>query len=201
MTLSRWFRDYLYIPLGGNRCSAPRMYLNLFVVFLLCGFWHGASWSFILWGFLHGAFLTFERMGLGNVLGRSGRPLATLYTLAAVLLGWVFFQCATIDHAFGFVSVLVGLSFGGDTFYQFRDVFTNDVAIGFTIGVIGGCPLLPRVRLGFAGWIRRASDRGVRRRRLSRLGLLANLALGGLFFACCVRAMANTYTPFLYFRF
>ncbi|MGB0581907.1 MAG: hypothetical protein ACPGVU_19605, partial [Limisphaerales bacterium] len=182
-------------------CSAPRMYLNLFVVFLLCGFWHGASWSFILWGFLHGMFLTFERMGLGTVLARAGRPLATLYTLAAVLLGWVFFQCTTIDQAFGFVSVLVGLSFGGDTFYQFRDVFTNDVAIAFTIGVLGGCPLLPRIRSGSAGWIHRATDRGVRRRRNSCLGWLANLALAGLFFACCVRAMANTYTPFLYFRF
>lgn len=201
MTLSRWFRDYLYIPLGGNRCSAGRLYLNLFVVFLLCGFWHGASWSFILWGFVHGMFLTFERMGLVTALEHLGRPLATLYTLAAVLLGWVFFQCTTIDHAFGFLSVLGGLSFGGNTFYQFRDVFTNDVAIAFVIGVIGGCPLMPAIRKSLAGWIRGKVDRSVRRRRSSLVALLANLGLAGLFFACCMRAMANTYTPFLYFRF
>lgn len=201
MTLSRWFRDYLYIPLGGSRCPAGRMYLNLFVVFLLCGFWHGASWNFILWGLLHGAFLTFERVGWVHFLEKMGRPIAMGYTLTAVLLGWVFFQCATIDHAFGFVSVLGGLTFGGNTFYQFRDVFTNDVAIAFLVGVVGACPLLPALRCGLAAWIRRVADRIRRRRWMSFIGIGANLALATLFFACCVRAMANTYTPFLYFRF
>ena len=201
MTLSRWFRDYLYIPLGGNRCSPIRMYLNLFVVFLLCGFWHGASWSFLFWGFLHGTFLTLERIGLSRVLARLGRPLATVYTLGAVLLGWVFFQCATMEHAFGFVSVLGGLTFGGNTFYQFRDLFTNDVAIAFVAAVAGGCPLLPALRRAMAGWVRGVREREGRRRRNTAVNLAANLGLAVLFLACCVRAMANTYTPFLYFRF
>ena len=201
MTLSRWFRDYLYIPLGGNRLSPGRTYLNLFMVFLLCGFWHGASWSFIFWGFLHGTFLTLERMGLAKLLKRIGTVASSCYTLFAVLLGWVFFQSPTIGHAFGFLSVLGGASFGGITFYEFRDLFTNDVAIAFGLAVVGACPALAVCRRRLARWIRKTSDRAIRRRRTTFVAIAGNVLLALFFFVCCVKAMANTYTPFLYFRF
>ncbi len=75
ISLSSWFRDYLYVPLGGNRHSAARVYVNLVIVFFLCGLWHGASWNFVIWGLFHGAFLVVERLGLANRVMRLWRPL------------------------------------------------------------------------------------------------------------------------------
>src|SRR2546425_1448106 len=89
ISLSNFFRDYLYIPLGGNRRGKVRGYANLVIVFLLCGLWHGANWTFILWGAWHGVFLVLERAGVEGALERTWRPLRHAYALAAVLGGWV----------------------------------------------------------------------------------------------------------------
>lgn len=110
MTLSRWFRDYVYIPLGGNRHGALRTYRNLFVVFLLTGFWHGASWNFMVWGLLHGLFLVVERMGLAGLLGRIWQPVAHAYVLAVALVGWVFFRTETIPTAIAYLRAMGGMS-------------------------------------------------------------------------------------------
>src|SRR6476661_1478866 len=75
ISLSSWFRDYLYIPLGGNRCSEKRGYSNLLIVFFLCGLWHGASWTFVIWGLYHGFFLVLERLRFGQVQESLWRPL------------------------------------------------------------------------------------------------------------------------------
>src|SRR5215469_14568338 len=92
ISLSSWFRDYLYVPLGGNRISNARTYFNLCVVFLLCGLWHGAAWTFVAWGAAHGALLVIERLGLGRVLARAPRPVRHAYVLAAVMATWVLFR-------------------------------------------------------------------------------------------------------------
>ena len=95
ISLSSWFRDYLYIPLGGNRCSETRNHLNLLIVFFLCGLWHGASWTFVIWGLYHGFFIVLEHAGLGRVLDRQARPLRHSYALLVVLVGWVIFRAPT----------------------------------------------------------------------------------------------------------
>src|SRR6266571_8697206 len=82
ISLSNFFRDYLYVPLGGNRRGTARAYANLVIVFLLCGLWHGASWTFILWGIWHGVFLVLERAGLETALAKLSSPLRHLYALA-----------------------------------------------------------------------------------------------------------------------
>ncbi len=108
ISLSNWFRDYLYIPLGGNRKGELRTCLNLVTVFFLCGLWHGASWTFVFWGLYHGFFLGLERLGFGKVLDRIARPIRHIYTLAVVVVGWVFFRANTFPQAVAMCQAMVG---------------------------------------------------------------------------------------------
>ena len=102
MSLSSFFRDYVYISLGGNRISTSRTYLNLIIVFFLTGFWHGASWSFVVWGLFHGLFMVIERLGFEKVLEKSWKPLANFYTLLVVIFAWVLFRADTLQYALGY---------------------------------------------------------------------------------------------------
>jgi alginate O-acetyltransferase complex protein AlgI len=117
MTLSRWFRDYVYIPLGGNRLGVARTYFNLLTVFVLTGFWHGASWNFLIWGLIHGLFLVIERVGFAGWLSRAWAPLAHIYVAGVVLLGWVFFRAENLSQAINILKAMVGFAeapaFGG----------------------------------------------------------------------------------------
>ncbi|MGD8338870.1 MAG: MBOAT family protein, partial [Desulfobacterales bacterium] len=97
ISLSSWFRDYLYIPLGGNHRGPLRTYLNLLIVFFLCGLWHGASWNFVIWGLLHGLFLVIERLGFEKILNRWWSPLRYLYVMLVVCTGWVFFRAENLS--------------------------------------------------------------------------------------------------------
>jgi alginate O-acetyltransferase complex protein AlgI len=102
ISLSTWFRDYVYVPLGGNRKGAARTYLNLMLVFFLTGLWHGASWNFVIWGFLHGFFLILERLFLGNWLERLP-GLNRIYTLFVVVNAWVFFNAKDLHYAMSYI--------------------------------------------------------------------------------------------------
>jgi D-alanyl-lipoteichoic acid acyltransferase DltB (MBOAT superfamily) len=117
ISLSSWFRDYLYIPMGGNRVSVPRWYLNLFVVMLICGFWHGANYTFLVWGGLHGFYLIFSiltrslRDHLVRMIGLDRVPklhgyLKILITFSLVCFAWIFFRADTISNAFNIISHL-----------------------------------------------------------------------------------------------
>jgi alginate O-acetyltransferase complex protein AlgI len=111
ISLSRWFRDYLYIPLGGNRNGAVRTYVTLTLVFLLCGFWHGASWTFVVWGAYHGLFLVVERItGLRRVPEGRQVLLRRLATLLVVVCGWVIFRCDDLGQAGHFFTAMFGLT-------------------------------------------------------------------------------------------
>ena len=103
MTLSRWMRDYLYIPLGGNKVSKSRMFFNLWVVFLLSGLWHGASWNFVIWGTYHGLFLIADRLFLLKILNSIGKFPAIAVTFVITLVGWVFFRIDNISLALDFL--------------------------------------------------------------------------------------------------
>ena len=108
ISLSTWFRDYLYLPMGGNRGSRFRTYLNLMIVFLLCGLWHGASWNFVCWGLHHGTFLIVERTGWGTYLGKRSLWLRQGYTLLAVMTAWVWFRANDLPHALNMFKALIG---------------------------------------------------------------------------------------------
>src|SRR3954451_9725150 len=116
MTLSAWFRDYVYIPLGGSRGGFWPTARNLWIVFLLCGAWHGASWNFIIWGMWHGLFLSIERIGIvERTLSCTPAVLRNIYVLVVVLVGWVFFRSLTLDQALDMLTRMFGLHQGSQT--------------------------------------------------------------------------------------
>ena len=108
MSLSSWFRDYVYIPLGGNRCKVPRVIFNLLVVWLLTGFWHGAAWNFVLWGIYYGILLILEKYILDNLVKRIPKILRWLVTMICVMVGWVLFSAPSIGEAFRYIGVMFG---------------------------------------------------------------------------------------------
>lgn len=107
ITLSNWMRDYLYIPIGGNRVkSKVRLYFNLWVVFLISGFWHGAAWTFIAWGIFHGAFLILDRLFLLRFYKMIGKPLSIIITFIITLVGWVIFRAETFSQAMSYIVIM-----------------------------------------------------------------------------------------------
>jgi alginate O-acetyltransferase complex protein AlgI len=113
ISLSSWFRDYLYFSLGGNRGTALQTARNLFVVFLLCGLWHGAAWTFIAWGLLHGALLVLERGPFGDWLARSPIGFRWIYVQLGAIVAWVFFRSPDLSSALDYLEGMAGLSPGG----------------------------------------------------------------------------------------
>jgi alginate O-acetyltransferase complex protein AlgI len=192
LSLSRWFRDYLYLPLGGSRRGVGRTYLNLAVVFLLCGLWHGASWSFVAWGAYHGALLILERAGWGRVLQRLPSSFQVVQTLLAVMVGWVLFRAETLGQAGTYLRALFGGGASGSPF-ETVSTLTPGVVLAFAAGVIGSAPTLTelagawRTRLGApAGPV---------------LGWAGNGAVVALLVLSCLQVASSTYNPFIYFRF
>lgn len=129
MTLSRWMKDYLYIPLGGNRVSTARMYFNLCTVFLISGFWHGASWNFIFWGAYHGVFQILDRLFLIKLLEKLPKIVQVLFTFVLVVIGWVFFRVDSIEQAFVIVKTMFDVSKVANVF-EFGQMFWVMLVVG-----------------------------------------------------------------------
>ena len=110
ISLSSWFRDYVYIPLGGSRCSKVKIYRNLLAVFILCGFWHGAQWTFLIWGLIHGSLLILERLFLDRVLQKLPKIISRLYCLVALIVAWVVFRSDSLPNAWTYIQQMFLLS-------------------------------------------------------------------------------------------
>ena len=198
ISLSNFFRDYLYIPLGGNERGKVRTYVNLLVVFLLCGLWHGASWTFVSWGGWHGMFLIAERAGLGRVLARTWRPVRHGYALAAVVGGWVLFRCDTLAHAGAYYLALGGLGMhdvSAGLKYPPRMLLDNLTTITLGAALIGAMPV--------GRWLVAMIARGRTPSRAASTLLLVGewLWLAAVLMASYAYLAAGTYNPFIYFRF
>jgi alginate O-acetyltransferase complex protein AlgI len=197
ISLSNWFRDYLYIPLGGNRVSAQRVYLNLFIVFFLTGLWHGATWNFVIWGLLHGSFMIIERIGFGKILDRAPKIIQHIYTLFVVVIIWVFFRADDLPTAIGFIKSMFG--FGHSGVLTIDMFFNRDVAFAFLVGVImsvdGFNFMLRRlVRAGLTSGINTQVFKSIFRNSKSVFLLL-------IFIYAALTVAAGSYNPFIYFRF
>ena len=203
ISLSTWFRDYLYIPLGGNRVGPVRLGANLLTVFLLCGLWHGASWTFLLWGLYHGLFLVLERGGLGKALERAWAPVRHVYALLVVLVGWVFFRADSLAGALNMLDAMTGLAAPATANAPIvGEMLLPAVVLALAAAVIFACPV---GRLfSYVQWRVLFHVRHLR--------LLWAMARGGfagvqmtvfviLFLASTAEMAATTYNPFIYFRF
>ncbi len=199
MSLSNWFRDYLYIPLGGNRRGPVRTYFNLFLVFLLCGLWHGANWTFVFWGLYHGFFLIVERLGLGALLARLWRPLRHAYALLVILVGWVFFRADTLAQARAVLSAMAGFASGDPAVHNLGLYVTPGLVAVLVVAVAVSMPL----QALYTRWRGRLAALHGNGAGLAH-GLLAAAETGAftvLLVASLARVAADTYNPFIYFRF
>lgn len=178
MTLGSWFREYLYIPLGGNRVSKSRLYFNLFVVWAATGFWHGASWNFIFWGLFFFVFLVIERMGFKQVLERHS-AFSHVYVIFFLLLSWALFavtDLGMLGDLFTRMFVPVG---GVDWIYYLRNYI-----VVFILGTVLSTPALKGLYL-----------------RLEKNNVFCLIFFGAIFLASTAYLVDATYNPFLYFRF
>lgn len=190
MSLSTWFRDYLYIPLGGNRRGTARTYINLMIVFACTGFWHGASWSFLIWGLYHGMFLVAERVGFGRVLDRLPKFIGHIYTLLAVLFGWVLFRADTLGAAITYMGDMLNFA----DFGLANAVSQLDNLKGITIiaGIIGSTPIVAAAKKLFE----KRGEPGE-----ATASVLSTAACAVLFCFAIVCLTGSDYNPFIYFRF
>jgi len=196
ITLSAWFRDYLYIPLGGSHASSGRTFLNLVTVFFLCGLWHGASWTFVVWGLYHGAFLVIERVAARDA--RTPGPWRIVrhaYVLLVVMVGWVFFRADSMGHAVSVLAAMAGQPASAPTPFAVAWYLTPPVMLAMGVGVLGSLPV--------GDWLQRRvgaapEDGATRGLPLAAANILLVSVLLGLSFA---QIAARTYNPFIYFRF
>ncbi|UOO38297.1 MBOAT family protein [Oscillospiraceae bacterium CM] len=190
ISLTTWFRDYVYIPLGGNRCGRWKNVRNIVIVWLLTGFWHGAAWTFIAWGLYFCVLLLGEKFLWGKLLEKSPSPLRHIYTLLLVVIGWVFFRADTFGQAFHFIAVMFGggAPESGQTLYLLYEYWPE-----LLVSVIAAMPVKNAVqkRLEKAPSIS------------GRLLLAAGPRLLALFlFALSyLKLVVGSFNPFIYFRF
>ncbi len=190
ISLSSWFRDYLYIPMGGSRVGPWRVYFNLSLVFLLCGLWHGAAWTFVVWGVWHGFLLVIERAGLSQLLARAPAIVARSYTLLAVMIGWVFFRADSVPHPAHYLGAMFGGGSGGEA-VPWQMYVPNTALVGLAAGT--ALALFRREQLPAFVQTRIVGN--------SWFNTLAIPALALVFVVSVASLAAGTYNPFIYFRF
>ncbi|MCL2498497.1 MAG: MBOAT family protein, partial [Symbiobacteriaceae bacterium] len=188
MTLGTWFREYVYIPLGGNRRGLKITLRNLAVVWLLTGIWHGASWNFLLWGCYYGLIIILERVGLGALLEKLPRALRHIYTLFLVLLGWVLFEAENLAWGRGFLAALFGVQgLGwGDHLFRYEALSYGTILL---ISMLVATELPEKL-------LAKVAHRLPRSTYWLRFGVTA-LGLG----LSLAYIIDSSYNPFLYFRF
>ena len=190
MSLSRWFRDYMYIPLGGNQGSSAATYRNLYLVFIATGLWHGAQWTFLAWGLYHGTWLVIERRTRDRRTERSGpQVLRRASTFLIVVVGWVFFRAASLSSAARYLVAMVTPRLGGlapELHAALTSYRKLDLALALTVVLVPGTFTMGK-------FLERESDGRAAVARAVYAGVLAPYA--------AVVVAAGTFSPFLYFKF
>ena len=189
MSLGSWFRDYVYIPLGGNRVSRMRHLFNIFVVWMLTGFWHGAAWDFIVWGLFFAVLLMVEKLWLLKYLKKS-RVLSHIYVVVLIIISFVIFDASSMGQAFSYIGSMFGA--GGYPLVSTEFLYyLRSYGVVLILGIIGATPLPKKL------W-----------NRIAATGIGSNImtfaepiALSALLLCCSAYLVDGSYNPFLYFRF
>ena len=187
MSLSGWFRDYVYIPLGGSRAGTAKQVRNILLVWTLTGLWHGAAWNFLLWGLYFGILLLGEKFWWGKALERAPSPLRHLYAMVIVVLGWVLFRCEGLSAVGSYLGAMFGLSGAG---WGQALYFLRQYGVFLAVGAVASLPVKDALR---AALQRRKAERAIQWG-----SALAGLGLLGLSFLQLISSTAN---PFIYYRF
>ncbi len=189
MSLGTWFRDYVYIPLGGNRVSKPRWFFNIFVVWFLTGFWHGAAWNFIIWGLFFAVLLILEKVVLLKYLNKT-KVLSRIYTLVAVGISFVIFNATDMKEAFSYISGMFGVGevpLASTEFFYYLKSF----AVTLVIGIIGATPI-----------VKRCVEKIFENSKISKfIWVLEPIGLVVLLAVMTAYLVDGSFNPFLYFRF
>ena len=196
ISMSTFFRDYVYIPLGGNRCSRPRWIFNILVVWFLTGLWHGAEWNFVLWGLYFAVILLIERLFLGRILKKLP-VLNHLYAILLIAYGWVIFRCGSVGEIWELTKALFGVYGLQGNGTQPAVTLLSLAGVGviaavvFVIALVASTPILPKIRELLS-----------HKPRLARVAAVAgDVALFALFFLSVVELALGSYNPFIYFKF
>lgn len=189
MSLGSWFRDYVYIPLGGNRVSKLRWFFNIFVVWALTGFWHGAEWNFIIWGLMFGILLVIEKVWLLDKLKKT-KVINHIYVMFFVLISFVIFNASSMNEAFSYIGGMFGA--GGIKFASVECFYyLRSYGIMLIIGIIGSTPLIKNVCLKL--------EAGQKSSKI--INVLEPVALAAILILCTAFLVDGSFNPFLYFRF
>ena len=190
ISLSTWFREYVYIPLGGNRCTPSRHILNLLIVWMLTGLWHGAQWNFMFWGLYYGVILILEKYLWGSKIEKLPAAVQHIYAFVLVLFGWVFFFSPTLGYAGQYLKVMFGIGAKGIFDKQgFFMIFTNWLLI--VIAILASAPRGYKLLKKITGCWQSEEVRTI----------VTCAVYIAMFLLCIAFLVTETYNPFLYFRF
>ncbi|SFK17943.1 alginate O-acetyltransferase complex protein AlgI [Halobacillus dabanensis] len=193
ISLGSWFRDYVYIPLGGNRGGLAKTIRNLLIVWTITGFWHGASWTFMAWGFYYGVLITVERLGLSLWLEKLWRPFQHLYLILIVMIGWVFFRADDFTYSIAYIQTMFG--WGIDSIMDSQSyIYWNDYWYIFLFGILFSLPVLPYIKEKTSHLLEANSVRVI-------FPLFAAAFYMVLMIGSVIQLVNSTYNPFIYFRF
>lgn len=182
ISLGSWFRDYLYIPLGGNRVSSIKFLRNILVVWFLTGLWHGSSWNFIAWGMYYGIILLIEKFLLGKYLEKMPKAFQHLYTMIFVIFGWVLFRSETLSFGIDYIRTMLGLN-GNQLISQTTIYYLMEYKVAFIIAIITSMPIYP--------WLNKRFNL----QYIKPVFLIAMLTISVMYL------ITSTFNPFIYFRF
>lgn len=186
ISLSTWFKEYVYIPLGGNRTG--NTYVNLFIVFLITGLWHGASWNFVFWGLWHGLFMIIERL-IRNKSWYIKIPniIKWLFTMFIIIIGWIFFSFNTIQDAFKFILVLFGFTHNKIISFEFSYFMNFRMLVWLIISILLSTPLLSNILKKYNS--------------IKYFEIIKTIFLSILLIICIIFMVNSSYSPFIYFQF
>ena len=201
ISLSTWLRDYLYIPLGGSRKSSGRTLANLLIVFLLCGLWHGANWTFVLWGLWHGMFLVLERIIPLQQKSWFQQGMGWLYTTLAVLIGWVIFRSTSLTDAWQFLQIMAGGQSAGAAIPQEQLAADTLLMTELICAVLLAVPLYPLLRKGATNLLQQVQGRNTALVTVATVSLGRISLFSVLLYFVLITIAARAYHPFLYFQF